>query len=192
MRSLKWCLSVLLSWRPSHLVPVSPKVTLRLISVSHSFMAQALFKLLLLHWVPGWLHKSAHKAFKSRFSIPCSCAVLLNVLPIHFKTKHFGGLSPQCKTHALRCMIWGPNPSLLREKFCTFEIPTTVGCHACEVFSKSFSLPLPFYPLSWRHYTFSFQDIFRGYYSICICGFVLSVGGCKFRISILNRFLYKF
>lgn len=101
------------------------------------------FQIAALVLAPGCISECAHKAFKGRFSIPYSFVVLLDVLPISFQSQIFGGLALQCRTQALEYMIWRSNPSLFREKFHTFEIPLTVGCHASgKDFGKSTSLLL--------------------------------------------------
>ena len=60
-------------------------------------MAQVLDKLLLLHWVLGWVSDSVCKLFKSGISIPFCSMVLPNVALLAFKARHFmGSLSSTC------------------------------------------------------------------------------------------------
>lgn len=53
--------------------------------------------------------------------------------PLGFKARHFGGLSLQCWTQGLGCLMWAQIPQLLREKFHIFEI-SVVGFHSWGVF----------------------------------------------------------
>lgn len=64
-----------------------------------------------------------------------------------------------------------------------FRSLMTVGHSAWSgVFGKGVPLPLlpisvrPFYPLLWRCCSSSIQDFLWGNYSICSCGFVISIG----------------
>jgi len=65
--------------------------------------------------------------------------------------------------------MWGTNPSLLREKCQTGEIPPTLRCYTGSgVFGETMSLPLlsismwSFYPLLWRTVNIIFRSFSEG------------------------------
>ena len=102
--------------------------------------------------------ESIDEPFKSRILVPYSPLGLLNINPVGFQTIHFGGLSLQCWSQGLGCLMWGTNPSLLRKKLHICEILPDYGWAAPKsgIFGGIASLFFPpsslwpFYPLFWR------------------------------------------
>lgn len=97
---------------PQKRVPVGSCLSgrhLRLVSRSPSLMVQAVFNLLPLCWVPGQV---------SLCVTPLSVGSLFPIVlwvswtksPLVFKARHFGGLSLQCWTQGLGCLMWAQIP----------------------------------------------------------------------------------
>jgi len=64
--------------------------------------------------------------------------------PLVSKARCFGGASSlPCRSQVMGCLMWGINPSFLKEKFRIHDIPPyCVSLHGGGVFSKTTSLSL--------------------------------------------------
>ena len=74
---------------------------------------------------PG-VRESVIKPFMSRFSVACR----FPTCNAHWFLMAFWGLTSPLQDLRVRCLMWQPDPSLLWEKFCIFEIlPDHVSPH---------------------------------------------------------------
>lgn len=98
-------------WRKSQLPPTHPADAPRSVNKSNSHSVQALFKLVILHWILRWV-RLYPSPFKGE-SVSCSTSGLLDVSPIGFLLHVFESLSLQCRSQGLGCLMWGANFSII-------------------------------------------------------------------------------
>ena len=120
------------------------------------------------------------KPFKSGFFIPCSSIGSLDIFPVGFQSQVFWGLVSPVQDLLLYSennhnFVILPDCGLLRLGRAFF-----LG-ESVSLFLLPISM-LFFYPLLWRLCSSRFQVPFRENYSICGCGFVVSVGEGELRI----------
>ena len=99
-------------------------LTLKLVNECPSHMAWALCKVLPLSWDSKWVNLCVCP-LRAESGFPTALLLSWIQAPLVFKPRCcYGGLSSWCRSPGLGCLMWGSNPSLLRENLCVCEVPS--------------------------------------------------------------------